>query len=85
MAKRSSSPLIPNWPDVVSLDELKGIRDHWASCVTDYEALVQQGHTRWERHLPVVRERHTLWIDLIARREQGEKISRRFYDFLRVQ
>lgn len=85
MAKRKGSPLLPNWPDVSTLDDLKSIRDHWASCITEYEDRVQQGQTRWARHLPIVRERHTLWVDLVARRERGEKISKRFYDFVRVQ
>jgi hypothetical protein len=83
--KRSASPFIPNWPDAITMDELRGIRDHWEETVHTYEHLVQKGETRWERHLPIVRERHALWVDLVARRENGEKITSRFYDFLRVQ
>lgn len=82
--KRSASPFIPNWPDVITLDELRGIRDHWAECVTTYEKLIAKGESVWERHLTAVRARHDLWTDLVTRRENGEKISPRFYDFLRV-
>lgn len=83
--KRFASPFIPNWPDMITLDELRDIRDHWAACVSTYEALVDKGETNWARHLPSVRARHALWIDLVTRRENGEKISPRFYNFLRAQ
>ena len=83
--RRAASPFIPNWPDAITMDDLKGIRDHWADCITEYTTRVAQGQVTWERHLRIVQERHRFWADLVKRRGDGEKITSRVRDFLRVQ
>lgn len=83
MAKRKGSPLLPNWPDAISIDDVDDIRAHWAAAVAEYEKRVASGDTFWERHLRDVRELHALWVDLVARRKRGEKITPLVRNYLR--
>jgi hypothetical protein len=80
---RKASPLHPQWADIITLDDIRGIITHFQKSATVYEGYINENNmpTLWSSSLKIVRDRVAFWTEMLECRERGEKIMPRVREY----
>ena len=83
---RKTSPLHPQWADVITLDDIRGIIAHFQESATVYEGYIKTDNipSLWDSSLKRVNGRAAFWTEMLECRERGEKIMPRVREYQHV-
>lgn len=80
---RKTSPLHPQWADMITLDDIRGIIAHFKESATVYEGYIKTDNipSLWDSSLKRVNGRVAFWTEMLECRERGEKIMPRVREY----